>query len=470
MFRWIVLMVGLVGYGFGVALLFWLRFAPPPAPVLWLLPLALVAVIWWVVRRAWNSRVALLALLLAATAVYAASLQLWPRTADRGLPPEPQVVDGAGTGAAAAGAVPLVEIPLVVPESLRHGPFATPRTLAAPAGFSVSVFAAGLGSPRFLAVAPDGSLYVSVPQQGRGLALIDADHDGVAERTVVFAEKLDRPHGLAFRGNDLYIAERGRVLLARDLDRDHSADSLTVITDDLPVGGGHWTRTVLVGPDDHLYVSAGSTCNACIEHDWRRAAVLRLPLSGGTSRLFARGLRNSVGLAFHPQTGDLWGSDNGRDLLGDDLPPEEINRIVADGDYGWPYCYGARIPDPDFGTSERCRQTIPPEVEMQAHSAPLGIAFGEGLAFPEAYRGMLLVAFHGSWNRSVPTGYKLVGIPFRAGRPAGAAVDLVSGWLRDGAAWGRPVAPAVGADGALYLSDDRAGAIYRIVYTPATPR
>jgi len=222
---------------------------------------------------------------------------------------------------------------------------------------------------------------------------------------------------------------------------------------------------VLVGTDEHLYVSVGSTCNACLEEDWRRASVLRLPLSGGTASLFARGLRNSVGLAFHPQTGELWGSDNGRDLLGDDLPPEEVNRIVAGGDYGWPYCYGERIPDPDFGTSERCRQTIPPQVEMQAHSAPLGIAFVEGLAFPESYRRMLLVAFHGSWNRSVPTGYKLVGIPFRAGRPVGAAVDLVGGWLRAGIAWGRPVAPAVGADGALYLSDDRAGAIYRIRYS-----
>jgi len=470
MLRWVALVVGLVGDCFGVALLLWLRFAPPSTHALWLLAVILVSVSWWLLRRAWSDRVALAILLLAASVVYFASLQFWPRPVGSGFLSASRSVTGEGAGSSAAGGVPLDEIPLVVPEPYRRGVFATPRTLIAPAGFNVSVFAAGLGSPRFLAVAPDGSLYVSVPQQGRVLALIDSDHDGVAERTVVFAEGLDRPHGLAFSGNNLYIAESGRLRLARDLDGDHRADSLPVISDDLPAGGGHWTRSVTVGPDDHLYVSVGSNCNACIDADWRRAAVLRLPLAGGAVHLFARGLRNSVGLAFHPQTGELWGSDNGRDLLGDDLPPEEINRIVAGGDYGWPFCYGERSPDPDFGTSERCRQTIPPEVEMQAHSAPLGIAFGEGLAFPEAYRRMLLVAFHGSWNRTVPTGYKLVGIPFHAGRPAGAAVDLFAGWLRDGVAWGRPVAPAVGADGALYLSDDRAGAIYRITYTPAALR
>ena len=152
----------------------------------------------------------------------------------------------------------------------------------------------------------------------------------------------------------------------------------------------------------------------------------------------------------------------GRDWLGDALPPEEINRIVAGGDYGWPYCYGQRITDPDFGSPERCRDTRPPEVEMPAHSAPLGIAFGHGLAFADRYRDMLYVAFHGSWNRSTPTGYKLVGIPFRNGRPSGPPEDIVSGWLQGRSAWGRPVAPLAGPDGALYLSDDRAGLIYRI--------
>jgi len=169
-----------------------------------------------------------------------------------------------------------------------------------------------------------------------------------------------------------------------------------------------------------------------------------------------------LGLAFHPLSGDLWASDNGRDRLGDDLPPEEVNRITDGGDYGWPYCYGYRLPDPGFGTEKRCSSTVPPRVEMQAHSAPLGVAFGYGLDFPESLKNMLYVAFHGSWDRSVPTGYKLIGIPFKSGQPSGPPVDIVTGWLRGGRAWGRPVAPLAGRDGALYLSDDSAGVIYRV--------
>ncbi|HKL49009.1 MAG TPA: PQQ-dependent sugar dehydrogenase, partial [Desulfuromonadales bacterium] len=180
------------------------------------------------------------------------------------------------------------------------------------------------------------------------------------------------------------------------------------------------------------------------------------------AEIFARGLRNSVGLALHPDTGELWGSDNGRDMLGDDLPPEEINLIRKGSDYGWPYCYGNRTPDPKYDRPDRCKDTTPPQVTMQAHSAPLGIAFGKGLNFPETFQKMLFVGFHGSWNRSVPTGYKLVGIPFEEGRPVGGPVDIISGWLEGRTAWGRPVGPLVGPDGALYLSDDRTGAVYRI--------
>jgi glucose/arabinose dehydrogenase len=330
------------------------------------------------------------------------------------------------------------------------------------AGLKISVFAAGLDRPRMLAFSPAGDLYVSLPRTGRIVVLPDSDHDGVADRAVTFAAGLDLPHGLVFAGADLIAAENGRLIRLPDGDADLRADRIDVLSDDLPAGGGHWTRSVAIGPDGDYYVAAGSSCNACIEKDTRRAAILHIPAMSGPAKIHARGLRNSVGLAFHPETGELWASDNGRDRLGDDLPPEEINRIVAGGDYGWPFCYGQRIPDPGPGDTERCRRTLPPEVEMQAHSAPLGIAFGHGLNFPEPYRDMLYVAFHGSWNRSVPTGYKLVGIPFANGRPAGPPGDIVSGWLQGRKAWGRPVCPAVGPDGALYLSDDRAGLIYRI--------
>jgi glucose/arabinose dehydrogenase len=307
-----------------------------------------------------------------------------------------------------------------------------------------------------------------VPNKDYILVLPDRDKDGLADRKIVFARGLKKVHGLAFHKGVLYAAGTGKLYRLRDKNGDLRADKVEVISEDIPGSGGHWTRTVVAGPDNKLYVSAGSSCNVCIEKDKRRAAVLRFPLKGGKGEIFAKGLRNSVGLAFHPDTGQLWASNNGRDWLGDNLPPEEINLLVKGGDYGWPYCYGKRVVDPDFGTAERCRETLEPEVEMQAHSAPLGISFGHGLDFPARYKDMLFVAFHGSWNRTEPTGYKLVGIPFKDGEPAGQPEDIVTGWMTQGKAWGRPVAPLVGSDGALYISDDKAGAVYRISYGPAS--
>jgi glucose/arabinose dehydrogenase len=376
---------------------------------------------------------------------------------------------------------PAQEIILGVPEQYRQGPFATQRVLVAAPDVRVSVFAAGLGKARFMALSQEGDIYLSVPNRGQILVLPDKNGDGVADEQIVFADGLDRPHGLAFRGRELVVAETGRLISLMDTDADLRADVKEVLSEDVPAGGGHWTRSVVVGPDMNLYISAGSSCNACIENDPRRAAMLRVSAAGGEAELYARGLRNSVGLAFHPLSGELWAVDNGRDMLGDNLPPEELNQIVQGADYGWPYCYGQRVPDPDVGSAQRCEDTRPPALEMQAHSAPLGIAFGMGLAAPKPYQELLYIAFHGSWNRSVPTGYKLVGVPFVKGKPVGPAVDIVSGWLEEGRTlgviankiaglvnksneWGRPVAPLVGADGALYLSDDYAGAVYRITW------
>ncbi|AMV72350.1 glucose/sorbosone dehydrogenase-like lipoprotein [Desulfuromonas sp. DDH964] len=358
----------------------------------------------------------------------------------------------------------LSEVEVQVTDDLRQGTFATRRTLQVLPGFQVSLFATGLGAPRMLAFSPAGDLYVSLPRDGMVAVLPDRNRDGLADRRIDFATGLDRPHGLTFAGVDLVVAENSRLLRLRDSDGDLQADGIKVLTSDLPGGGGHWTRSVVRGEKGDFLVSAGSSCNACIEKDSRRAAVLAIPASGGAAVLFGRGLRNSVGLAIDPLRGELWGSDNGRDMLGDDLPPDEINQIVAGGDYGWPYCYGEQVPDPELGSARRCRETLAPAVAIPAHSAPLGITFGTGFAAPQPFREMLYVALHGSWNRSVPTGYKLIGIPFRDARPAGAPRDVIRGWLQEGTAWGRPVAPAIGPDGALYLSDDRSGAIYRITF------
>jgi glucose/arabinose dehydrogenase len=244
-----------------------------------------------------------------------------------------------------------------------------------------------------------------------------------------------------------------------------SAGQATPIVSNLP-DGGHSTRTIVFGADGKLYVSIGSSCNVCKEKDPRRAAVVRYNADGTGEDIFATGLRNSVGLAWHPTTKELWGTDNGRDMLGDDVPPDEINIIRQGQNYGWPNCYADRVPDAEFGSPEFCRKTEPPVAKLQAHSAPLGLAFYTGTQFPKEYHGDLFVAFHGSWNRSKKTGYKVVRLRIGNGR-VNDVRDFITGWLSpDGReeVLGRPVDLVVGKDGGLYLSDDAAGVIYRIGY------
>jgi glucose/arabinose dehydrogenase len=228
--------------------------------------------------------------------------------------------------------------------------------------------------------------------------------------------------------------------------------------------GGHSTRTILFGGDGKMYVSIGSSCNVCREKDPRRAAIVRYNRDGGGEEIFATGLRNSVGITWHPATKELWGTDNGRDLLGDDSPPDEINIIREGKNYGWPNCYADRVVDREFGTAEICQKSEAPAVKLQAHSAPLGLAFYTGKQFPREYQGDLFVALHGSWNRSKKTGYKVVRVKIENGRP-GQVEDFITGWLTENeTVWGRPVDLIVGKDGALYLSDDAGGVVYRISY------
>ncbi len=437
-----------------------MRYLPPSQGGMWLLAALLVAGgVFGMVRLA-GLRFCLAAVGLSLAGVAAVVLFVWPPTSSSSR--DVSAADGDGTPLTGREGPELVLAPLEVPDLYRQGAFEQRRQLKIPRGARIAVFAAGLDGPRLMALTPQGEILVSEPRADRIRLLRDADGDGVAEKLITYADELIRPHGLAYHGDDLYVAETGRLSLLRDRDGDGRADLRKTVSRDIPGAGGHWTRTVAVAGDGTVYVSTGSSCNVCEEDDPRRAAVLAFAPGEADAKIFATGLRNSVGMAFHPETGELWASNNGRDMLGDDLPPEEINLIREGHDYGWPYCYADRIPDPEFGSPERCRDTTPPEVMMQAHSAPLGIAFGHGLDFPEPLRKMLYIGFHGSWNRSVPTGYKLVGIPFEDGRPAGGPVDVLTGWLQGRTAWGRPVAPVVGPDAALYLSDDRAGAVYRL--------
>ena len=335
-----------------------------------------------------------------------------------------------------------------------------------PPGFQVEIFARDLNGPRFIAFSPDGVLYVADRGNKRIVALPDEDSDGQADSVRVFADDIESPHSLVFHENALFVGVPSGVIRLKDRDGDGISDEREILIDDYPTNG-HSTRTVIFLPDGRMAVSVGSSCNVCEEADPRRAAVVIYEGPQATGeRIFASGLRNAVGLAIHPETGELWATNNGRDMMGDDLPPETIEIVREGEDYGWPRCHSGRIEDPDLGYPGSCEGVNSPLVEMQAHSAPLGLAFYMEDAFPSEYQDDLFIAFHGSWNRSVPTGYKIVRLPLDDGIPTGPVEDFATGWLDEetGQVSGRPVGLAVGPDGALYASDDAGGFIYRITY------
>ena len=336
-----------------------------------------------------------------------------------------------------------------------------------PPGFRIDTFATGIRNARFLRFTQAGDLLVSSPREGK-VFLLEADRDGDRRadgmRTVL--EGLNRPHGLDFHEGWLYVAEMDRIRRIRFNAPARAVEGgLEDVVTGLPEGGNHWSKTVRFGPDGNMYVSIGSSCNACIEDDGRRAAIMRFAPDGSRAEVFATGLRNAVGFDFHPATGELWATDNGRDLLGDDFPPCELNRVLQGGDYGWPVANGARVLDPDVGAGHEARAaaSIPPAHGFVAHTAPLGMTFYRGDAWPEKYRGAALVAQHGSWNRSTKSGYRVVLLEWKGDRIVES--DFAVGFEKDEQVIGRPVDVAEGPDGALYVSDDYTGAVYRIEYS-----
>jgi glucose/arabinose dehydrogenase len=336
-------------------------------------------------------------------------------------------------------------------------------------GFEVGLYAA-VPKARFLRPTPAGDLLVSVPREGRIVRLVrDADGDGRPDGQETLLAGLDNPHGIDLHDGWLYVGEGSAVARVRfDVASGRVSGEPERIVSGLPEGGNHWTRTVRVGPDGFLYVSVGSSCNVCIEEDERRAALLRFRLDGSGAEVYARGLRNAVGFDWRPGTGELFATDNGRDLLGDDFPPCELNRVVRGGDYGWPFANGDRQLDPDFGAGHEARAaaSIPPAHGFAAHNAPLGIVFLRGAALPEGYRGAALVALHGSWNRTRKDGYQVVSLHWE---PDGTIreEDFLVGFLEDENVIGRPVDVAEGPDGTIFVSDDYAGAVYRVTRTGA---
>lgn len=344
--------------------------------------------------------------------------------------------------------------------------FAEPATGAkVPRGFAVDVFASGLGKVRLMAVHPtSGVLYASITDRDAVVALPDANKDGTPDKVVQVVTGIKQAHGLAFHEGWLYVAGTDRVVRVKDANNDLKADGKPELIANIPPGGGHFTRTIAFTPDGStLLVSIGSTCNVCIEDDPERASIIAMTPEGKNRRLYATGLRNAVGIRFDSQ-GRLWAANNGRDWLGNELPPECLYEVKDGGFYGWPYAYGNKVPDPEFGAIDpaKVEATIPPIWEFSAHTAPLSLGFYTGTSFPANYHGDLFVALHGSWNSSYKKGYEVIRLDFEKGVPVKAEKFLWGFLEAKDKVWGRPVDCITGADGHLYVTDDFGGRIFRI--------
>lgn len=359
--------------------------------------------------------------------------------------------------------------PAILPPTKDVGSVGDPLDfpLKVPEGFRIGIFAKGLGTARDLEVSSKGTLFVSIPSQGRIVALPDRDGDGRADEVKNVLTNLQRPHGIAFYNEKLFVAEETRVVRYLFEEETLTAKEEKILFP-LPTGGNHVTRSLAFNKQGRLFVTIGSTCDVCFEkHEWLGAIVVS-DENGNNPRLFAKGLRNSVFITIRPKTNELWGTEMGRDFLGDNLPPDEINVVKERKDYGWPVCYGNKVYDSMFAqkTAAYCESTETPVYEIAAHSAPLGLAFIDSKKFPPDWQGDLLVAYHGSWNRSTPIGYKVVRLDVE-GEKILKEEDFIAGFLQGASALGRPVDLTFDNNGALYISDDKGGIIYKVSYNLA---
>ncbi len=336
-----------------------------------------------------------------------------------------------------------------------------------PPGFRIHVFAAEVPDARTLRLGREGTVFVGNRQEGKVYAVIDRDGDYRADRVRTIADGLAMPNGLALHADDLYVATNRRILRFPDIER-RLADppAPEVVRDALPEQNYHGWRYLGVGPDENLYVSIGSPCNVCGDPGF--SLIARTDLDGKGWTTYARGVRNSVGFDWDPVTDELWFTDNGRDQLGDNRPPDELNHAPAPGaHFGYPHCHGADIQDPELPGDRPCDAYRAPARALGPHVAALGMRFYTGEQFPDAYRNQIFIAEHGSWNRSEKIGYRITSVTLDGERQPVAYEPFATGWLQGQEHWGRPVEVLVMPDGSLLVSDDYAGAIYRIVYDPS---
>lgn len=339
--------------------------------------------------------------------------------------------------------------------------------LRVPPGFAIELWTSEVPHARSLALGPEGIVFVGTRDASRVYAVLDRDGDRSVDQVLTVLRGLDSPNGIAYREDDLYVAEPNRILrysgIAERLD---NPPKPTVITDALPSEPAHGWRYIGFGPDDYLYIGVGAPCNTCLRDNPIFASIARVRPDGSGLEIFAHGVRNSVGFDWHPGTRELWFTDNGRDGMGDDIPPDELNRAPKAGlHFGYPHCHGGQILDPKFGEGHDCGEFEPPVQRLDPHVAALGMRFYTGNMFPEQYRRAVIIAEHGSWDRSEPIGYRVMVVRLD-GNKAVSYQPLVEGFLdqESGEAWGRPVDVAILSDGSLLISDDEGGAIYRVTH------
>jgi len=335
-----------------------------------------------------------------------------------------------------------------------------------PPGFTIEIYAEGVDDARQLALGDKGTLFAGNRRAGKLWAISDVDGDQRADSVRLIDEDLKMPSGLEFRHGALYVGAVDRILRYDDIEsRLEQPPEPVVVTDALPGKEHHGWKYLRFGPDDKLYIPVGIPCNICDEKGF--GEIRRMNPDGSDMEVFAYGVRNSVGLAFHPDNGQLWFTDNGRDMLGDDIPADELNHAPKQGmHFGIPYCHQGDLLDEEFGKGKDCADYVPPVAKLDPHGAVLGLAFYTGDMFPDGYANRLFITQHGSWNRSEKSGYQILVLDVN---PDGRVLDVkvfASGWLQDEEAWGRPNDVLVMPDGALLVADDKAGVIYRITYTP----